>query len=70
MLSQHMPFYDTQDYTKSVPGMKIISLQTSELKTIIDNQKNYKQLYQIFNEAYISNLPPHMWYEECIKNLL
>lgn len=67
---KHMPFYDTQDYTKSVPGMKIISLQTSELKTIIDNQKNYKQLYQIFNEAYISNLPPHMWYEECIKNLL
>lgn len=67
---KNMPFYDTQDYTKSVDGMKIISLQTSELKTIIDNQKNYKQLYQIFNEAYLSNLPPHMWYEECIKNLL
>lgn len=67
---KNMPFYDTQDYTKSVDGMKIISLQTSELKTIIDDKKNYKQLYQIFNEAYISNLPPHIWYEECIKNLL
>lgn len=67
---KHMPFYDTQDYTKSVDGMKIISLKTSELKTIIDGKKNYKQLYQIFNEAYISNLPPHIWYEECIKNLL
>ena len=27
-----MPFYDTQDYSKSVNGMKIIPLQTSELK--------------------------------------
>lgn len=67
---KNMPFYDTQDYTKSVDGMKIISLQTSELKAIIDDKKNYKQLYQIFNEAYISNLPPHIWYEECIKNIL
>lgn len=67
---KNMPFYDTQDYTKSVDGMKIISLQTSELKAIIDDKKNYKQLYQIFNEAYISNLPPHIWYEKCIKNLL
>lgn len=30
-----MPFYDTQDYTKSVDGMKIIPLQTSELIRIV-----------------------------------
>lgn len=37
-----MPFYDTQDYSKSVNGMKIIPLQTSELKKIVTNGKTYK----------------------------
>lgn len=27
---KHMPFYDAQDYAKSVQGMKIIPIQTSE----------------------------------------
>ena len=34
-----MPFYDTQDYSKTVNGMKIIPLQTSELKKIVTNGK-------------------------------
>ena len=45
------PFYDSQDYSKSVNGMKIIPLQTSELKKIISNSKTYKELYPIFEEA-------------------
>lgn len=62
-----MPFYDTQDYSKSVNGMKIIPLQTSELKKIVTNGKTYKELYPMFEEAFNSALPPYEWYENCIK---
>ena len=62
-----IPFYDSQDYSKSVNGMKIISLQTSELKKIVTKGKTYKELYPIFEEAFNSTLPPHEWYENCIK---
>lgn len=61
-----MPFYDTQDYSKSVNGMKIIPLQTSELKKIISNGRTYKELYPLFEVAFNSSLPPHEWYENCI----
>lgn len=61
-----MPFYDTQDYSKSVNGMKIIPLQTSELKKIVSNGKTYKELYPLFEAAFNSALPPHEWYENCI----
>lgn len=64
-----MPFYDTQDYSKSVNGMKIIPLQTSELKKIVTNGKTYKELYPMFEEAFNSALPPHEWYENCIDIL-
>lgn len=65
-----MPFYDTQDYSKSVNGMKIIPLQTSELKKIISNGRTYKELYPLFEAAFNSTLPPHEWYENCIKNYM
>ena len=61
------PFYDPQDYSKSVTGMKIIPLQTSELKKIVSNSKTYKELYPIFEEAFNSTLPPHEWYENCVN---
>ena len=60
------PFYDSQDYTKSVNGMKIIPLQTSELKKIVINGRTYKELYPMFEEAFHSTLPPHEWYERCM----
>lgn len=62
------PFYDPQDYSKSIAGMKIIPLQTSELKKIVSNKKTYKELYPIFETAFNSNLPPHKWYNENICN--
>lgn len=58
------PFYDSQDYTKFINGMKIIPLQTSELKNIIKNGKTYKELYLIFEDAFNSELPPHKWYKK------
>lgn len=56
------PFYDSQDYSKSIARMKIIPLQTSGLKKIVSNRKTYKELYSLFETAFNSNLPPHEWY--------
>lgn len=62
------PFYDPQDYSKSIAGMKIIPLQTSELKKIVSNRKTYKELYPLFETAFNSALLPHLWYEAVITN--
>lgn len=56
------PFYDTQNYSKFVNGMKIIPLQTAELKKILTSGKKYKELYSVFDKAFNSTLPPHKWY--------
>lgn len=61
-------YYDTQDYTRYVAGMKIIPLEISELKRIVRVSKTYRELYPIFDAAFNSPIPPHMWYESCIKN--
>lgn len=62
------PFYDPQDYSKSIARMKIIPLQTFELKQIVSNRKTYKELYHLFETAFNSDLPPHLWYEAVITN--
>lgn len=64
---KHTPFYDPQDYNKFVDGMKIIPLQTSDLKKILKDGRKYKELYILFDEAFKSNLPPHQWYDSCIR---
>lgn len=56
------PYYNPQDYTQYVNGMKIIPLQTTELKKIVNNHRTYKELYPLFEEAFNSTLPPHEWY--------
>lgn len=63
-----IPYYDPQNHSQYVDGMKIIPLATSELKSIIRKNLKYKDLYATFEEAYISMLPPPVWYETCIKN--
>lgn len=62
--------YDSQDYSTSVEGMKIIPLQTSELKTIVSNRKTYKNLYPLFETVFNLNLPPHEWYNMNINDSL
>ena len=64
------PFYDTQDYSKSVNGMKIIPLQTSGLKKIVTSGKKYKELYPMFEEAFNSTLPPHEWYKNFCDGII
>lgn len=67
---KNSPYYDSNDTTKFVNGMKIIPLQSSELKQLIRQQKSYKELYKIFEKAYKSLLQPHEWYEAEIKQRL
>ena len=62
-----IPYYDPQDYSKNVSGMKIIPLQISELKAILKGGKRYKDLYSLFDTAFNSALPPHEWYSQCIS---
>ncbi len=64
------PFYNTHDYAQFVNGMKIIPLQTTELKQIIICGFKYKDLYPIFEEAYNSALPPHEWYNDLITQII
>ena len=61
-----IPFYDTKDDSKSVPGMKIIPLKTPELKNIIENGRTYKSLYPIFDKAYNSDESVPGWYKNCV----
>ena len=60
-------YYDTQDTTQYVEGMKIIPLDTEVLKRIVSECVKYKTLYTLFDSAYESTLPPHLWYENCLK---
>ena len=62
-----IPYYDPKDFTKCVMGMKILPLQTAELKHIILNRLTYRELYPVLERAYASFLPPHIWYPECIS---
>ena len=62
-----IPYYDPKDFTRYVTGMKILPLQTDELKNIIREGWTYRTLYPLFEEAYQSFLPPHDWYGRCIS---
>lgn len=62
--------YYSHDGSEVVNGMKIIPLQTTELKTLIQNNVSYAQLYQLFENAFNSQIAPNIWYEnEIINNL-
>ena len=63
------PYY-SMDGSEFVNGMKIVPFQTSEIKTILQKQLTYAQLYHIFERAYQSNIAPNMWYQqEIVSNL-
>ena len=63
------PYYSS-DGTQSIDGMKIIPLQTSEIKTIIEKRLNYTQIYKIFEDAFLSTIAPNKWYQTEIVNLI
>lgn len=66
---KHIPYYDTQNEDDFVPGMKIIPLDTSDLREIIKQGKMYRELYSLFEKAYqqSDNFHPKKWYEKLVK---
>lgn len=67
---KHTPYFDSQNETKFIPGMKITPLDTNDLRNIIENGVKYEDLYNRFEEAYQhadDYANPKMWYEELIK---
>ena len=64
-----MPFYDTRDESHYILGMKIIPLQTSDLRSIIMTEKKYSELYPKYERAYQKDpaMMPVYWYENCVK---
>lgn len=61
-------FYYDNTGENWIYGLKIMPLQTSELKMIMSNDISYANLYEIFENAYVNELPPHEWYKSCIKD--
>lgn len=68
-IRKNAPYY-SMDGSEFVNGMKIVPFQTSEIKTILQKQITYTQLYHIFEQAYKSDVAPNMWYQQEIKNRL
>lgn len=66
---KQMPYYSA-DGSEHVDGMKIIPVQTSEIKTMIERHITYAQLYSIFTQAFESTTAPNVWYGQEIKERL
>jgi len=67
---KHMPYYDVQNPQRCVYGMKIIPLETDALKEILRKGMTYRKLYPMLEESFQSELLPHEWYEQMIKDPL
>lgn len=52
--------------TEYVKGMKIVPIQTSELKTLIRFNIKYKDVYKLLDNAYRSEGPAAEWYKDTI----
>lgn len=64
------PYYDTRDDSRFVESMKIIPLQTGDLKNMIRNKTTYASIYPLFEAAYQASLPAPTWYRQCVKEAL
>ncbi len=62
---RNMEYYDStgNDY---ITGMKILPLQTTELKTLLKFEIKYPQIYKMLDKAYNSEGAPKDWYENNI----
>ncbi len=57
-------YYDSKDATKFIKGMKIIPLETNDLKNIILKKKKYKDLYSVFENIHNQQLAPYEWQQK------
>ena len=52
--------------TDYITGMKILPMQTTELKTLLEFQVQYPTIYRMLDSAYNSDGAPKEWYEKNI----
>lgn len=62
---RYMEYYNP-DGTEYITGMKILPIQTSELKVILRSGVGYPQIYQMLDQAYNGSGAPKEWYEKYI----
>ncbi len=64
-----VPYYDTNNTKQHVKGMKIIPLETNDLRAIILYQKKYPELYDKFEAAYQDShyIDPVEWWQRCVR---
>lgn len=62
--------YHCRQYKDVVNGLKILTLETQELRMILKHEIRYEQLYVLFENAFRSNVPVLEWYEQEIKGKL
>lgn len=60
-------YYYNSDMSDYITEMKIIPCAVGELKTIIEKGIRYSCLYHLFGDAFMSTLPPALWYEQEIR---
>lgn len=58
--------YYSRNGTESITGMKILPIQTSELKEFLRFNIGYPQVYEILDKAYNGSGAPKEWYENYI----
>lgn len=64
------PYYNQQNITQYVNGMKIIPIEINELKKIIKHNRTYEDLYVIFEAAFNSSISIPDWYNKSIVNAI
>lgn len=62
---RYMEYYNAAG-TDYITGMKILPIQTSELKTLLRFDVKYPQIFKMLDKAYNSSGAPKEWYENNI----
>lgn len=62
---RYMQYYNAAG-TDYITGMKILPIQTTELKTLLKFDVRYSQIYRMLDKAYNSSEAPKEWYENNI----
>lgn len=60
-----MQYYNAEG-TNYITGLKILPIQTTELKTLLRFDVRYPQIYKMLDKAYNSDEAPKEWYENNI----
>lgn len=66
---RYMEYYNTAG-TDYITGMKILPIQTSELKTLLRFDVKYPQIYKMLDKAHNSSEAPKEWYENNYNGLI